>query len=443
MRLSTKTTKLLHAACALVAWSSFGSHAADHVLSITLSEYAPLARLESLDGVQEDRRSALKIAQRLGFDTSHAVEITNSQATLFGIRNALDRLEGTVKSNDRVFVYYSGHGGTKRVSNVCQSTLVTYEDEDLLSSELHARLQRIRGKLPKQLFVMLDACHSGEFVDQSFKSKGLGTTTSALRPKMRKKAKDGLPACNAPVNFINTRMNTANRVGKGRSVAKGTFNEASGGQMVMFSAAKDNELAWDSDHGGAATSAALSCLTGTELQPVHGSNFVSVDELRQCVQVKINTEQPLAIRQHVVAQGQTTAPWIPTVAPSLSATVPSAAEQQMPMQVAAPHLQATIVIAGLRLESSETFALPSDSVFALNLHCDFSGHAAVYAVNPAGQTSQIWSTQLVAGQEQQTPDMRLQGMRGKETLRIVFRADAVASSKPISSVVREINILHQ
>ena len=46
-----------------------------------------------------------------------------------------------VADGDRVFVYYSGHGSTKQVAQTCQASLVTYEGEDYLSSELHAALQ--------------------------------------------------------------------------------------------------------------------------------------------------------------------------------------------------------------------------------------------------------------------------------------------------------------
>lgn len=435
----------MQASCALLAWSACGAHAADHVLSVTLSEYAPEARLVALDGVREDRRSALKIAQRLGLDISQAVEVVNNQATLASIRQALDMLERNVNSNDRVFFFYSGHGGSKRVDNTCQSSLVTYEDEDLLSSELDERLARIRGKLPSQIFVLIDACHSGEFVDRSVKAKGFGEESFALRPKMRTKSKDGQPVCKAPVNHASARLNAVNKLEKGRSVSKGTFNEASGGQMVMLSAARDNELAWDSDRGGAATGAALSCLADSQLQSAQGSGYVSVDELSQCMQGKINHEQTLAIRQHVVAYGQTTAHWIPTVAASsnINTTLQPATQHLVAAPAAVPSLQTAVLIAGMRFENPEVFALPSDSVFALNLNSDHSGSATVYAINPAGQTNEIWSTQLVAKQAQQTPDMRLEGMRGRETLRIVFKADAPTTLAGGATVTKDISILHQ
>lgn len=299
----------LLAACTMAALISVSAGAADHVLTVTINDYAPNASVGPLDGVQVDRLNALKIAQRLGFDISNKVEIQNSQATLSGIRKALANLERVTAGNDRVFVYYSGHGGTKQVGSICQSSLVTYDDEDLLSSEFYEYLDRIRKKVPKQLYVMLDSCHSGEFTERSSRTKGTGGAVT-MRPKMRTKAKDGQPTCNAPVNFV---VSSIDAIDKSRRAAKGTINEALGGQMIMLSAAKENEVAWDSDNGGAATSAALRCLSEPGLQSAEGSGFISAVALSRCTQARIDNEQSIAIRQHVVAHGQTTTPLIPAM----------------------------------------------------------------------------------------------------------------------------------
>jgi hypothetical protein len=107
----------------------------------------------------------------------------------------------------------------------------------------------------------------------------------------------------------------------------------------------------------------------------------------------------------------------------------------------AARLSAAVVVAGNLIDHPEQLALPSDSVFALSLRGDHHGSADVYAINPAGQSSHIWSGRLQAGQDLRTPEMRLQGMRGTETLRIVFRPDAVDGHQP-ATLVRQLEILH-
>jgi len=80
-------------------------------------------------------------------------------------------------------------------------------------------------------------------------------------------------------------------------------------------------------------------------------------------------------------------------------------------------------------------------VFVLRLQADHSGTVTVYAINPQGRSSTVWSGHLQAGHAQHTPNMRLQGVRGLEVLRIVFKPDAVGDPTP-ASVVQELEILH-
>lgn len=110
--------------------------------------------------------------------------------------------------------------------------------------------------------------------------------------------------------------------------------------------------------------------------------------------------------------------------------------------VVTPRLSAAIILDGQQLDNPDQLMLPSDSVFALNLRSSHSGSAEVYAINPAGQASVLWSTYLQAGQNQRTPEMRLQGQRGDETLRIVFRPDATPAGARAATVLRQISILH-
>lgn len=109
---------------------------------------------------------------------------------------------------------------------------------------------------------------------------------------------------------------------------------------------------------------------------------------------------------------------------------------------ASPHLNIAIILAGTQLNDPEQLTLPSGSVFALNLRSTHSGMAEVYAINPKGDTVPVWSTRLQADQDQRTPELRLQGRRGQETLRIVFQPDANTAGQHPATLVRQISILH-
>ncbi|TXH86982.1 MAG: DUF4384 domain-containing protein [Rhodoferax sp.] len=305
-------------AFAIVCLQALSVQAADHVLLITLDHYDPASGLSQLDGVPVDRRSALQIASRLGISTSQVVDIKNEQATLSGIRIALENLAKKVQANDQVFVYYSGHGGTKLQAGTCQSSLVTYNNEDLLSEEFFERLAKVRMQLPKRMFVMLDACHSGQFANVA---KG----ATSIRAKFRQAKSDTMAQCNAPVNFVKEGFE---RVDKSARLAKGTQNEALSSQFVLLSAAKDNEVAWDGERGGAATDAVLRCLDDGKLASLEGNGFLSTEALRQCAQRRIDIEFPVQQRQHLVASGQSTAPLIaaPTATSSGTSSAASTLE---------------------------------------------------------------------------------------------------------------------
>jgi hypothetical protein len=134
---------------------------------------------------------------------------------------------------------------------------------------------------------------------------------------------------------------------------------------------------------------------------------------------------------------------------AITATVPITPGYQAPQpsipvnqQVLAPRLSASVIVGGSRFDSPEQLALPTDSVFELSLGSNHSGEAQVYAINPEGQASHIWSGHLQAGQDQRTPKLRLEGMRGLETLRIVFKADHTPTGQSAAAVVKHIRLLH-
>ncbi len=132
-----------------------------------------------------------------------------------------------------------------------------------------------------------------------------------------------------------------------------------------------------------------------------------------------------------------------------TATVPVnagylSAQRSIPVNqhVLAPRLRAAVIVGSSRFDNPEQLALPTDSVFELSLGSGHSGQAQVYAINPEGRASYIWSGRLQAGQDQRTPKLRLQGIRGTETLRIVFKVDDAPAGQRAATVIRQISLLH-
>ena len=140
-------------------------------------------------------------------------------------------------------------------------------------------------------------------------------------------------------------------------------------------------------------------------------------------------DQPVnqAILASIVANSNAANPHPPTIQPRLP--------------VLAPSLNTAIIVGGSRMDEPEQLALPSGSVFALSLGANHSGSVDVYAINPKGRSTHLWSGHLQAEQELRTPQMRLQGASGVETIRIVFKADG-AGDDNVPMVIKQLHILH-
>ena len=172
-RLGAKAKTALVLLC--LSWNADTSWAEDRALLIGIGNYQVEAA--NLPGVAEDLAMMREVALTLGFADSQIKELTNSEATLRGIRSAITDwlVEGTTAS-DRVLFYHSGHGtrvpdlsrdendgsdeallpydfvetpvagGEKRLSNI------------LLDDELGRLLERIPAR---EVVALVDSCHSG------------------------------------------------------------------------------------------------------------------------------------------------------------------------------------------------------------------------------------------------------------------------------------------
>lgn len=143
--------------------------AADKALIIGITEYQQSKY--NLNGIDLDVSMANKISQLLAFDPANIKTLTGKMATRANIEQTIkDWLINGVTKNDRVFIYFSGHGGHFKDKDGDESDgydeyITTYDLGDkkadggyILDDDLSAWLKAI----PSQYkMVMLDSCHSG------------------------------------------------------------------------------------------------------------------------------------------------------------------------------------------------------------------------------------------------------------------------------------------
>ena len=286
--------------------ASSAANAETHALLMFIGDYR--AGIPKLEGVQHDVPSALSIAHLMGVRDQNIQLLQNKELTLEGMENAFDELERRIQPGDKVFIYYSGHGGRRLIHDPderCAESLITVKGNSFLDTELEARLKKLSGRAQK-IIAMIDSCHSG------------GVTTRGLKkftPKFW--SRGGEESCEAPVNLVT------------RSISMASNTAGSGAKnYVYIAAAKNNEVSLDQpDKGGFATLAWAQCMAG-EARDTDGSGGLTAEEIRVCAQQKIDAETKGiegVLPQHISIVGNpdlvmTLASGKPEVQPSLPAT---------------------------------------------------------------------------------------------------------------------------
>jgi hypothetical protein len=173
--------------CVLALWGVFAVAAAQaeiHALIMTIGDYQ--GGIPRLKGVKYDVDSARSIAHLLGAKDENIIQLHDEQLTLEGMQHAFDELDKRVAPGDKVFIYYSGHGGRQRVHDPeerCAESLVTVNGYGLVDAELELRLKKLSGRTQK-IIAMFDSCHSGGVTTRAVKN-------SAFTPKYWSKGGEG------------------------------------------------------------------------------------------------------------------------------------------------------------------------------------------------------------------------------------------------------------
>ena len=248
-----------------------------HALIIGISRYAD-AGTPPLPGARVDKQSATQMAQAMQVPQSNIQYLQDEEATGSSIRKALQDMTTRVQDGDRVFIHYSGHGTRYNdpAAGGCVEALLAYDGGNITNREMADMLKTITNKTDK-LFVMYDACHSGGLVQNasSVRTRGIlnASDEGVLRPKFSSISQE----CGRPVNVKTRNLEV-------EVTAKGGLPQ----DIIHVSASRDNEISFDDElKGGLATQFMRDCML-REAKDLDGSGAISMDEIRQCAQAKIN-----------------------------------------------------------------------------------------------------------------------------------------------------------
>lgn len=255
----------------LVATGS--ARAETHALIMTISDYQ--SGIPKLKGVVRDVESARSIARLMGVKDENMQWLHDEQLTLEGMKQAFDELDSRVVSGDKVFIYYSGHGGRQIVHDPeerCAESLVTVNGYGFTDAEMETRLKKLSDRTQK-IITLFDSCHSGGVVTRAIQD----TQDARFVPKFW--TKGGSESCEKPVNVLTRGIKLAS--GLAGSGAK---------NYIYIAAANDNEISLDQPgKGGVATQAWLECMSG-KAEDSDRSGGLTVEEIQVCAQEKINAQ---------------------------------------------------------------------------------------------------------------------------------------------------------
>lgn len=131
---------------------------------IGIDDYLKAPKLKY--AVKDARVIAEVLIQNFGFKSENVFQLYNQQATKEEIMKAFDRIRQLAENDDRVFVFFAGHGITVQLPDGkekgyilpydgSQSELIT---NAISTDQLNEISQLIRAK---HLFFVMDACYSG------------------------------------------------------------------------------------------------------------------------------------------------------------------------------------------------------------------------------------------------------------------------------------------
>jgi hypothetical protein len=236
-----------------------------------------------LPGIDFDARNARKIAAAMGIPDTRIVELKNRELTLTGMSAALRGLVARIRQDDRVFVYFSGHGtqlasrggSTKPCSEgiVAQDRKIYYDRA--LVEDLHAL-----GAKASQVVMLNDSCFSG---GQATRQVSVASPHLPRVPKF------------LPLKFASGDTGGGRQCGDAdnSSVLPMTRDievvRASGAQLLYVAAAGEDEVSYATAQGSLATQAWAHCLD-TPSTDRDRSGSISGEELRACAQDYIDRQ---------------------------------------------------------------------------------------------------------------------------------------------------------
>jgi len=170
----------------------------DHLLVIGINKYADWPVLQNAARDAKDFRKLM--IEEYGFKKDNVVELFDEEATRKKIYARLRTYVDELDENDRLLVYFSGHGFYDSLLEtgywIPADAHTGADDEYLNNLDITRMLQKMKAK---NIFVIADACYSGQLLREMQKeNSGQYKSRMVLCSGKLKPVPDGVPGTNSP-----------------------------------------------------------------------------------------------------------------------------------------------------------------------------------------------------------------------------------------------------
>ncbi|MGC4047941.1 MAG: caspase family protein [Armatimonas sp.] len=214
------------------------AQAADQALVIGVNKYPGLRPGSDLNGCVPDAQLMKTELEAYNFQVTI---ITDEQATKQGILTAISELKGKVSGNDKVVIYFAGHGTTDGADAAIlpNDAKDAGEGSDIKTKELYDAVEGIQ---TASRTLILDSCHSGGMIPMSARAKGVRVLKPRFYVRTKKRnviamkprgTRDTLPK--------NTKSWQVVEVNGADNLNKTTGGDAKG-EVVYFTAAMQTQV---------------------------------------------------------------------------------------------------------------------------------------------------------------------------------------------------------
>ena len=278
--ISNRSRRIFHFSAALACLGALSPTAtAENYALIMTIDYA--GTNSALPGIDKDADLAKRIATAMGVPSRNIADIRNRELTHDGIRNQVRQLVQRLAPEDKVMLYFSGHGGQvdgTSSGNRCSEGMFTADGKLYFDKALESDLDTLADKA-SQVVMFNDSCFSGGAASKGINDGSISKGLLAGVTRVAGKFYQGTvvdAASNAPGYSCGHAVNKLGR----NLIAAGRDR---GANVLYVAAAADNEVASATNIGSIATLAWEHCIQARNADS-NASGSLDGEELRACAQ---------------------------------------------------------------------------------------------------------------------------------------------------------------